>query len=229
MGSRPKSDETLVRRLHPTTSPDRFERARAWAEWQLTIGESALRKFIGLHNTSNEPDEDILQDVLLTAYIEVERGRYQPRDGVPFTAYVKGIARNKLREARRRRWWPSLDEFLDGECAALFGTTVCRQTEVDCERNERRAALRYGLSTLQGERRLVLERYLSGGTTGEIAAELSVSEAVVRQHKCRGLRHIRLELGLEGEAMWAGISEFRSAEQSSAVPACPDDLTRSRN
>ena len=38
----------------------------------------------------------------MTAYAEVERGRYQPRDGIPFAAYVKGIAHNKIREARRR-------------------------------------------------------------------------------------------------------------------------------
>ncbi|MFZ6030039.1 MAG: sigma-70 family RNA polymerase sigma factor [Chloroflexota bacterium] len=212
MGSRPQSDEALVRRLHPTTSPDRTERAHAWAEWQRSVGETALRKFISLHNNSGEPDDDILQDALLTAYVEVERGRYQPRDGVPFTAYVKGIARNKLREARRRRCWPSLDELPD-----YSASPIQRQTESDFERNERRAALRQGLAELQGERRLVLEHYLSGDTTGEIAADLAVSEDVVRQHKCRGLRQIRLHLGLEGEGMWA----------AKPVPGCPDSLTRS--
>jgi RNA polymerase sigma factor (sigma-70 family) len=213
MGSRPNSDEALVRRILPTTSPDRTERAHAWAEWQLTVGETALRKFIGMNNTSAEADEDILQDTLLTAYIEVERGRYQPREGVPFTAYVKGIARNKLREARRRRCWPSLDEFPDFSAGSLH-----RQTESDCERRERQAVLWHGLAELQGERRVVLEQYLSGDTTGEIADRLAVSEEVVRQHKCRGLRQIRLKLGLEGEGMWA----------AKPVPGSADDLTRSR-
>lgn len=213
MGSRPISDEALVRRILPTTSPDRTERAHAWAEWQLTVGETALRKFIGLHNISGEADEDILQDTLLTAYIEVERGRYQQREGVPFTAYVKGIARNKMREARRRRCWPSLDEF--SECPV---GPIHRQTENDFERIERQLALWQGLADLQGERRAVLEHYLSGDSTGEIAANLAVSEDVVRQHKCRGLRQIRLKLGLDGEGMWA----------AKPVPGCPDDLTRSR-
>jgi RNA polymerase sigma factor (sigma-70 family) len=213
MGSRPVSDEALVRRILPTTSPDRSERAHAWAEWQLTVGETTLRKYIGLYNTSGEADDDILQDTLLTAFLEVERGRYQPREGVPFTAYVKGIARNKMREARRRRCWPSLDEFPD-----MSVSSAHRQTEHDYERKERQSVLWQGLDALQGERRAVLEHYLSGDTTGEIADRLAVSEDVVRQHKCRGLRQIRLNLGLEGEGMWAAKS----------VPGCPDDLTRSR-
>ena len=222
MGSRPITDEALVRRIHPTTNPDRHERARAWTEWQHSIGEAALRKFIRLNNNSGEPDDDIMQDSLMTAYIEVERGRYQPIDGVPFTAYVKGIARNKLREARRRRSWPSLEDL--PECA--FGP-LRRQTEVDVEQRERQDVLKRGLTDLDGDRRQVLEAYLVGDSTGEIARRLAMSRDVVRQHKSRGLRHIRLKYGLEAESMWAGLREADSSESTSSVPACPDDLNRS--
>ena len=48
---------------------------------------------------------------MLTAYAQVERGRYEPRVGVTFAAFVKGIALNKIREARRRtrRFFPLRD------------------------------------------------------------------------------------------------------------------------
>lgn len=226
MGSRPESDEALVRRMLPAATPNRFERQQAWAEWHTRVGEAALRKYIGLHNTTAEADEDILQDALLTAYLEVERGRYEQREGVPFTAYVKGIARNKLREARHRPHWLSLDAVTDGE-AEPPAPSAGRQVEADCERRERQAILHRGLAALQGERRQVLERCLRGDSTDEIAAELAVSEAVVRQHKCRGLRQMRLNLGLEGEGMWAGTRTSAAGEQRSPVPACPDGLTRS--
>jgi hypothetical protein len=51
MGSRPESDEALVRRMLPATSPDRAERARAWGEWQCSVGEAAVRRFIRLYKT----------------------------------------------------------------------------------------------------------------------------------------------------------------------------------
>src|SRR5512136_1949742 len=128
MDARAKSNEALERKLLPSNSPNRAERARAWAEWQMSVGQVSLLKFIRVHNTTGEPDEDILQEAMLTAYLEVERGRYPPREGVPFTAYVKGIARNKLREARRRgRVWLPLE---DGETESLAGCRFERPLEI---------------------------------------------------------------------------------------------------
>jgi RNA polymerase sigma factor (sigma-70 family) len=187
MWSRPESDEALVMRLLPGTNPDQGERARAWSEWQASIGETSVLKFIRANNTTNEPDEDILQDALLTAYLEVERGRYEQRAGVPFTAYVKGIARNKIREARRReRYWTGLEEI-----PYKPADTSQRQLEVSIEVREQVEALCHGLSRLPSHRRQVLERYIRGKTTVQIAAELAMTEEVVRQHKCRGLRSLR--------------------------------------
>jgi RNA polymerase sigma factor (sigma-70 family) len=199
------------------------------------VGQIALLKYIRAHNTTTEPDEDILQDAMLTAYIEVERGRYQPRDGVPFTAYVKGIARNKLREARRRgRVWLTLE---DGETEPLTGCRFERPLETAVERREQDLTLLRGLAMLSSDKRQVMERYLCGESTGEIASSMAITKELVRQHKCRGLRQLRQRCdpayatraifpGLQGEGMWAGQSEASSYEQHSPVPACPDDLTR---
>jgi RNA polymerase sigma-70 factor (ECF subfamily) len=130
---------------------------------------------------------DILQESLVTAYVEVERGRYQPRDGVPFAAYVKGIARNKIREARRRnRRAVPLDDLPDAVFVADGDSP-----ESAVERREQRAFLHEGLSQLPQSRRLVMERYLKGHSTTEIASALNMSVDAVRQHKCRGLRSLR--------------------------------------
>jgi len=194
MVSRPISDEALIRRMIPGINPDRQDRARAWAEWQKNIGEMALARFVRARNSTGEADEDIIQDALLTAYLGIESGRYQLHEGVPFAAYVVGIARNKIREARRRdRRHTDLDDDREDLVCRLAGT-LQRQPEHDLERQEQRDLLRSGLSRLPAARRTVLEQYLAGASTDEIAERLSMSEALVRQHKCRGLRALQRDL-----------------------------------
>ncbi len=187
MWSRPESDDSLVRRLLPSTNPNAADRSEAWSEWQESLGSSAVMKFIQIHNNTAEPDEDILQDALITAYIEVERGRYERRDGVPFTAYVKGIARNKIREARRReRGYISLEDI-----SQLPAEGPQRQPEASVERREQQRALHKGLASLPTQRRQVLERFICGESTAEIAIKMAMTEELVRQHKSRGLRSLR--------------------------------------
>jgi RNA polymerase sigma factor (sigma-70 family) len=186
MFSRPESDETLIQRLLPSTNQDPYDRALAWAEWH-SQGEARLAGYIRVHNNTTETDEDLMQETLLTAYLGVERGQYQPREGVPFTAYVKGIARNKIREARRRsRPQLSLEEIYlkpDSE--------VQRQPEESLAGREQQAQVREGLKQLSEARRQVMVRFLNGESTEMIAQQMALSEALVRQHKCRGLRVLK--------------------------------------
>jgi RNA polymerase sigma-70 factor (ECF subfamily) len=184
----PDTDEALVKRLLPSLNPDPADRAYAWSEWQTRLGSPSVLKFIRTANNTAEPDEDILQDALLTAYLEVERGRYEQRAGIPFTAYVKGIARNKIREARRRsRRWVPLDEVV----LAPVADAAPRALEHTLETREEQRALRRGLDQLPAQRRQVLQHYLRGETPTEIARQLAISEALVRQHKHRGLRRLQ--------------------------------------
>jgi RNA polymerase sigma-70 factor (ECF subfamily) len=187
------SDEALVKRLLPSANPDPADRAHAWAEWHVQLGGPAVLKFIRTTNNTAELDEDILQDALITAYVEVERGRYEQRAGVPFTAYVKGIARNKIREARRRsRRWAPLEEVL-----YLAEDAAPRALERTLESREAQHALRAGLEQLPAPRRQVLQRYLAGDSLTEIASQMAITEALVRQHKHRGLRRLQ-QLSLLG-------------------------------
>jgi RNA polymerase sigma factor (sigma-70 family) len=185
VNARPESNKVLVERLLPSTNDDPSDRAIAWGEWYGNGGRSSVMAFIRAQNNTPEPDADILQEAVITAYAEVERGRYEPRDDIPFAAYVKGIARNKIREARRRarRLVPLSDatEFEDDGC----------HLETAVERHEQRDSLHTGLSKLTPGRRQVLEGYLKGHSTAEIAQTLGISKESVRQHKSRGLRSLR--------------------------------------
>ncbi len=185
----PESDEALVRRLLPSANPDPHDRARAWTEWQgrPQSGGPAVLKYVRSANNTAELDEDILQDAMLTAYVEVERGHYEHRAGIPFTAYVKGIARNKIREARRRnRRWAVLDEAAD-----VPADPAPRALEGMVESHEARQALRQGLEKLPPQRRQVLQHYLAGESLAEIAQHLDITEALVRQHKHRALERLQ--------------------------------------
>ena len=144
--------------------------------------------FVRTKNDTPEPDADIVQEAIVTAYVEVERGRYEPRTGIPFTAYVKGIARNKIREARRRTWRLTP---IDDETPSSWLESDVPRLEHAIERQERLASVRSGLSQLSDSRRQVLQCYLQGLSTREIALALGMSEASVRQHKCRALRELR--------------------------------------
>ena len=187
MRVQPESDEALVRRLLPSANPNSLDRARAWTEWQDAIGGPAVLKFVRLSNNTAEADEDILQDAMLTAYVEVERGRYEHRAGIPFTAYVKGIARNKIREARRRGWrWAALEE-----AANLPADPAPRALESAVENRQAKQALRQGLEQLSPQRRRVLQHYLDGDSLAEIAQRLDITEALVRQHKHRALERLQ--------------------------------------
>jgi RNA polymerase sigma factor (sigma-70 family) len=185
--TRQKSNDVLVERLLPHTNGDPADRAVAWEEWYVNAGAASVLAFVRTQNDTPEPDADILQEAIAIAYAEVERGRYEPRANIPFTAYVKGIARNKIREARRRtRRLVPIEEappsLLESDATYL---------ERAVERQEQLTQLRADLSRLPPCRRRVLQRYIQGQSTVEIARAMEMSEDAVRQHKCRALRSLR--------------------------------------
>jgi RNA polymerase sigma factor (sigma-70 family) len=195
--TRLKSDEALVKRLLPHINRDPADRATAWEEWYNSIGEASVLAFVKTKNDTPELDTDILQEAITIAYTEVERGRYEPRAGIPFTAYVKGIARNKIREARRRtrRLVPIEDPaspLLEQHSQRNSGQKHILEDVV--ERHERLDSVWKGIAKLPICRRQVIEGYLRGQSTEEIAASLGISTDSVRQHKSRGLRALRQHL-----------------------------------
>jgi RNA polymerase sigma factor (sigma-70 family) len=182
----PESDEVLVKRLLPRYNGNPASRAAAWHKWYNEFGEAAVMAFIKSQNDTAEADMDIFQEAMTTAFVEVERGRYRPQLNVPFAAYVKGIARNKIREARRRTHrFVLLDDTAQNEIESD------EQLEAVVESKEQHDTLHAHLARLTHNRRQVLEHYLRGKTTAEIAQTLGITEALVRQHKSRGVRRLR--------------------------------------
>src|SRR5207248_4751566 len=113
---------------------------------------------------------------MATAYVEIERGNYEYRADVPFTAYVKGIARNKILEAYRRdlRCVPLTDRF-DGIDEYDFEEAVDAVAEQE--------KLRRSLLALSPRRRKVLLLCCEGHNTSQIADNLGIREDLVRQEK----------------------------------------------
>ena len=180
-------DVHLVKRMMPSGDTSPNDRASAWCEWYGSSGESSILAYIRAMNNTTEADMDILQDTMVTAYRNVESGAYEPMTGIPFTGYVKGIARNKMREARRkRRREVALDDVVQNKL-----TCNNFRPEIVYERQEDSNLLHTSLTKLTYHRRCVLEGDLRGESTTEIADTLGISEESVRQHRSRGLRSLR--------------------------------------
>ena len=163
------------------------DRETAWTEWYETAGVTAVKAFVRTINDTSETDEDITHEAIATAYIEIRSGRYEARSGVPLAAYVKGIARNKVREARRRAW---RTQPLEATPPAILAGDATR-LEALIERREEMSLVRNGMARLSLRRRHVLEGYLNGQTTEEIADSLGITCEMVRQHRCRGVRNLQ--------------------------------------
>lgn len=186
LGSPPVGD--VVKRLLPTSNPDREDRASAWNQWIGSGGAEPVRKFIRWSNGTDMDDDEILQDALITAYIKVEGGEYQLRD-VPFTAYVKKIAWYKIMEAARRHAGQlPLDD------AVEVPEEQNRTEHVDFWREYE--ALHTALAELPPRRSRVIMLYENGYSTSEIAAQLAIKEELVRKEKSLGLRQLRDKMAL---------------------------------
>lgn len=143
-----------------------------------------------LRETGNrEVAADVAAETFAAALIASPRYR-QSKGSVP--AWLLGIARNKLRESRRRRRVEDSARRRLGLDPASFG-------EDDFERVEELISLDAGvvelLETLPASlREAVSQRVIEERSYEEIADELRCSESLVRQRVSRGLRTLRSEL-----------------------------------
>jgi RNA polymerase sigma-70 factor (ECF subfamily) len=118
--------------------------------------------------------------------------RYRPERG-EVLAWLLGIARNKLRESRRRGR-------VEDVARRRMGIDPSELTDDDLERVLELASLDAGavgalVDLLPEElRRPLLERVVAERPYAEIAAELRCSELVVRQRVSRGLKRLRSEM-----------------------------------
>lgn len=116
--------------------------------------------------------EDVVQDTFLTALAELSRfdGRSSLR------TWLVGIAKNKIREARRRRGPMSLDDALEsaGDEIDAVLAQVSREELPDhvLERQETRDLVGAALSSLPEEyQEALVAKYVDGRSTADIASE----------------------------------------------------------
>ncbi len=131
---------------------------------------------------------DLSAEVFATALTAARR--YRPERGT-VAAWLLGIARNKLRESRRRGR-------VDDAVRRRLGVEPAAITDVDLERVEELASLdEQILECLAGlpedQRQALVRRVVEERSYEEIAAELRCSELTVRQRVSRGLRTLRSE------------------------------------
>jgi RNA polymerase sigma-70 factor (ECF subfamily) len=128
------------------------------------------------------------------AAVVVGLSDFDPARG-PATAWLYGIAANKLRESLRRgRVQDRARRELGLEPVQLEDAGFARVEAQASAADER--ALRDALAVLPEEQRAaVLARVVDERPYEEIARELQCSASVVRQRVHRGLRRLRTELG----------------------------------
>ena len=143
-----------------------------------------------LRETRNrELAADLSAEVFAAALISARR--YRPGQG-PVLAWLLGIARNKLRESRRRkRVEDSARRRLRLEPVALSDDDLDRVEEL-ASLDEEILALLDGLP--EPLRQALDARVLQERPYEEIAAELRCSQSVVRQRVSRALKTLRSQM-----------------------------------
>lgn len=179
-----QTDERVCRML-PVSNPDADDRRHAWDEWLLTGGAEPVLRYIRYHNGTREDDQEILQDTLRTGYQKVEAGQYEDR-GVPFTAFLKAIARFRILEAARHGW-----RELPLEAVAEAPAEEALSAHERAEAWKEREGVRAVLAALPARRAQVLLLVEFGYETDEIAELLHIRTDLVRKEKSLALRSLR--------------------------------------
>ena len=143
-----------------------------------------------LRETGNrEVAADLASEVFAAALIASPR--FKPAQG-SVASWLLGIAKNKLRESRRRYR-------VEHSARHALGLEPIALTDAALERVEELVSINANVAGLVealpiDQQRAVMRRVVDERTYEEIADELACSPAVVRQRVSRGLRALRSDL-----------------------------------
>lgn len=143
-----------------------------------------------LRETGNrELAADLAAEVFATLLTQSHRHRSEQG---PVVAWLLGIARNKLRESRRRGR-------VESSARRRLGVQTLQITDEDLERVDEMASRDEEIfARLEGlpedQRAALIGRVVQGRSYEEIASELRCSQAVARQRVSRGLRTLRAQM-----------------------------------
>jgi RNA polymerase sigma factor (sigma-70 family) len=143
-----------------------------------------------LRETGNREVAADLSAEVFAAALSAAR-RYRSTRG-SVAGWLLGIARNKLRESRRRGQ-------VEDSARRRFGVERVAITDADLERIDELVSVDSELLARvaglpEDQRVAVLSRVVEERSYEEIASELSCSKSVVRQRVSRGLRTLRSEM-----------------------------------
>ncbi len=128
--------------------------------------------------------EDIVQETLLAVHLK----RQTWDETLPFTPWLRAVARNKLIDAMRRRGrrtFVPIDDFVDALASDAEEPVVVP------------AKLDEHLQNLpEGQRNVVTAISLNGASIREVATRLNMSEGAVRVAHHRGLAALALKFGI---------------------------------
>ncbi|MFN8379795.1 MAG: sigma-70 family RNA polymerase sigma factor [Anaerolineae bacterium] len=181
----------LERRLLPAANPVFDDRRSAWDELLAAGIQQNLSRFVACHNYTSIPTEDIVQEVLLCAFLKAEHGKYQPTSPAGISAYLFTIAHYKIKEAARDHTHGSLDEIEE-----LIPDA--RSERFGGEGFARRTVLAEALKGLPERRRkIVLLSVLYDYSSDEIARTMDIRADLVRKDKSLAMRQLRDSLSVD--------------------------------
>jgi RNA polymerase sigma-70 factor (ECF subfamily) len=138
---------------------------------------------------------DLVQETLTAAFINFET----LRDASSFLYFLCGIARNcHLKQSRRLRFWGKESEIKPSNIQIDYGS-IEMQPDVDF--------LNIALAKLNAEQRdVILLFHIMGFTIAEIAQNMNITEAAVKNRLMRGREKLRLLLSDKESAITENIS-----------------------
>jgi RNA polymerase sigma factor (sigma-70 family) len=192
MKSRPVADEILVKALFPSHTPDEDVRKIAWKSFLEDGGEAYIMGYIRNRNAIGAKEDDVFQDVLVALLRVIESGEFVYMGLGKFEAYVKQQIRWTLGEYGRRK--EQLEQSIDPceEASVLFQNAQALDTDdIEIMAQHRVEELHSAMAQLKPEYKEVVEMFLKGFSTGEIADKLGISKVNVRARKSRAMQVLR--------------------------------------
>lgn len=140
--------------------------------------------------------EDLAQEVLLKAYLHVDRLRHQAALGAWLARVTRNAALDLLAARRRRPATLSLGDDKNGELAPALTSLAGPSAEEESERAELWHTLRAGLDRISPDKGAALVLHdVYGYTYHEIAGRYAIGISAVKMRIARARRMMRKSLG----------------------------------
>jgi RNA polymerase sigma factor (sigma-70 family) len=157
----------------------------------VTHFQRRIRVFLSARTKDRQFAEEVCQEIMIALLCTLREGRV--RDPEMLSAFVYGVARNRLNDCFRKQTRGKLVPFPEG-----FDVAV---PSADHEGQQRYRAAEREIDSLDAEDQRILSMTLVDGLKpGEIAASLRLSSEVVRQRKSRALKKLANRLGFGSQS-----------------------------